>query len=70
LDTPWDYYDPKKGALNKRRIRQTIREIVDLNEMVYPDFEPDLGMLDFSDRINFARSFLKMVRALHLTKAI
>jgi hypothetical protein len=65
-----DYYDPKKGALNKRRIRQTIREIVDLNEMVYPDFEPDLGMLDFSDRINFARSFLKMVRALHLTKAI
>ena len=62
------YIDADSDKFNTKAIKRAIREIVEANQKKYPNMNPDLDELSFDNKLNFARSFLLMVRNLNLTK--
>jgi len=63
------YTESTSGELKKRAIRKGIQAIVNDNRDQFPGLNPNLSILDFSTRPNFARSYLRMLRTLDLTRA-
>ncbi|MEO1626666.1 MAG: hypothetical protein AAFV25_16035, partial [Bacteroidota bacterium] len=59
-------YKTNSGGFDKRGIRREIRQIAEKNQARYPDFQPDVGLLKYNSLVDFARSFLLMVRELNL----
>jgi hypothetical protein len=55
-------------AFDKKFVQQQIKKIVEDNEDEYPKLNPRTRILDYSGLPQFARSFLRMVRELDLTK--
>ncbi len=62
-----DYYN-EDGSLNKRAIKRAIDQIEDQNENVFPNFNPNTKILEYQSIVDFSASYLKMIRALDLTK--
>jgi len=63
-----NYIDHEKLIFNKKTIKRRIKRIGDLNREKYPKLNPDIQSLVFSSQVDFARSYLLMVRNLDLTK--
>jgi hypothetical protein len=66
LGMPNDFVD-HNGQLNKKAIRKAMEEIVADNDDLYPNFNVKTS-LDFDSKVEFAKSFLLMVRNLDLTR--
>ncbi len=62
------YVDFDTNKFNKKAIKRAIKEIVEANQKKYPKLNPDLNRLSFDGILNFAHSFLLMVRNLDLTR--
>lgn len=62
------YVDEKSGALQKRSIRKAIDQLVAENKDQFPRFAPNTGNLEFGSHPAFAKSFLRMMRPLDLTR--
>ena len=63
-----NYYDSAKNSFEKKAIQRAIRKVVDHNKDLYGHLKPNKKMLKYDTIINFAKSFLMMVRQLDLTK--
>jgi len=62
-----DYYDTSSKKLNARNIKKGIKDIVQTNKHLYYSFAPDTAILNFSSKLDFAKSFLVMIGELELT---
>lgn len=60
------YVDQGTGKLNAKKIKKGIKDIVQHNQQLYVDFQPNTGTLDFESRLSFAKSFLIMIKELDL----
>lgn len=63
-----DLVDLKKQSFNKKGILRAIKKIVEANKEKYPNLSPHVNQLSFDGKVNFARSYLIMIRNLDLTK--
>ncbi|MEM6317706.1 MAG: hypothetical protein AAF960_08550 [Bacteroidota bacterium] len=63
------FVDLARQIFNKKAIKQAVKNITESNKETYPYMSPTIQKLNFDGPINFARSFLLMVRGLNLTKA-
>jgi len=63
-----DYCDPETRQLNRRSIKRAIDNIVSKNEEQYPKLSPATGSLNFQSLVDFAKTYLLMVRNLDMTK--
>ena len=57
-----------QAAFDKKLVQQQIKKIVEDNDDGYPKLNPRTRMLDYSGLPQFARSFLRMIRELDMTK--
>jgi hypothetical protein len=69
LGYPVRYYDERAGGLQKKVIRQAIRQIVEQNRSQYPGMQSLSGSLSFQSMPAFARSFLLMLSQMDVVKA-
>lgn len=60
------YGDSNGKPLNGRQIKKGIKEIIQNNQNLYVDFQPDTNILNFDSKIDFAKSFLLMIAAMEL----
>ncbi len=67
-DLGFEYHFVEGQQPNKRVIRKAIRRIIENNKIQYPRFNPELGNLDYTSILGFAKSFLLMIRNSDLTK--
>lgn len=58
----------ENNKLNKRAIKRTIEHIEDENEHEYPNFNPNTRLLKFGSLVEFAASYLEMMKDLNLSK--
>lgn len=63
-----DYYDPEKKLFNKRSIRRAIEQIVEDNRSKYNRIYPIYSTLRYESMVDFAKSYLLMMRNLDITK--
>ncbi len=69
-----EYYDDlgfkttfyRKEQLKEKRTLNRIREIREMNKDLYPEFNPEVSILSFEGKWQFAHSFLKMLQAYDL----
>ena len=64
-----EYYNPLENKFNKRNIKRSIEAIVEANKPKYTKLNPDLGSLKYTSLVDFAKSYLKMISNLDMTKA-
>jgi hypothetical protein len=57
------------GQFHKRAIRKQIREISERHTAQYPHLIPQTSLLNFNNLLDFARSYLLLIRELDLTPA-
>lgn len=67
LGFQYGYCDPKSHKPNARNIKKGIKEIVQNHKQLYYNFAPDTALLNFSSKLDFAKSYLIMIGALELT---
>ncbi len=63
-----DFYDASAQLLNKKAIRRAIDQIVYENKAQYGMLNPVLSNLNYHNIVEFAKSYLLMVRNLDMTK--
>lgn len=63
-----NFYAPETNRFNKKAIKRAIDDIVDQNNDRYPKLHPATGSLNYNSPVDFARSFMIMVRNLDMTK--
>jgi hypothetical protein len=56
-------------VLNKKSIVKRIKEIADQNKVNYTKFTPNINILDFSNLVSFAQSYMEMIKNLNLQKS-
>ncbi|MBP7184604.1 MAG: hypothetical protein KBA06_03770 [Saprospiraceae bacterium] len=61
------YYD-EKGVLDKSNIKSAINDLKEKNEEEYPNFDPDVNLINFTEIQLFVKSFLLMTTNLDCTK--
>lgn len=64
-----NFYSIEEKKLNKKLIKRAIEQIVVDNKVKYPKLAPSYGTLNYDSLVNFAKSYLLMVRNLDMTKA-
>ena len=69
LGFSFSYYDPATGTFDQKAIRKAIKQIQTDNRSKYPQLNPMVSSLRFDSLVDFAKSFLLMVRNLDMTKA-
>lgn len=62
-----DYVNPKKQILDEKAIKRAIRETVEVHQKKYPKLKPNLALLSFDSKVNFAHTYLLMIRNLDLS---
>src|SRR5690606_11937147 len=62
------FYNEQQKRLNKKAIKNAIKEIATQHRKKYPDLYPDLNKLNFKNRVDFANSYLLMVKKLGLNR--
>ncbi len=62
------FYNEQQKRLNKKAIKNAIKEIATQHRKKYPDLYPDLKKLNFKNRVDFANSYLLMVKKLGLNR--
>ena len=62
------HYIDKDNTLDKRAIKRAIDAIEDKNEDEFPKFNPNTRVLNFDSLVEFATSYLEMLKELNLTK--
>lgn len=62
------YRKKETKALNKKSIRKAIDAIVEDNKEKYPSLKPATGTLNFDSDIDFAKSYLMMIRNMEVVK--
>ena len=70
LGYTFQYYNPENQELDKRAIKRAISKIVETNKESFPSFQFPSGSLDFSSLPGFAKSYLTIIKALNLVKAV
>lgn len=60
--------DFKNQIFNKKSIKKAIRDIAIANQEKYPKINPNVNSLLFNGQLEFARTYLLMIRNLDLTK--
>lgn len=63
-----DYFDNQTKTLNKRVIRKAIEKIVAENKTNYPNLNPALNILSYRSMVDFAKTYLLMVRDLDMAQ--
>lgn len=58
----------KKGILNQSQIKKRIIKIKKKQELLYPQLDPQIKSLDFTNMMTFSKSYLLMVRNLDMHK--
>lgn len=58
----------KKSKIKSSAIKSAISKIKDTFEEEYPEFDPDVQMLDYKDDSSFAKSYLQMVKLCNLSR--
>ncbi|MBX2929110.1 MAG: hypothetical protein KF852_14830 [Saprospiraceae bacterium] len=69
LGYPSKYCDELGGELQRKAIRQAVKEIVEQNSSQYPGMQPLIGVLSYQSMPAFARSFLLMLSQMEVVKA-
>ncbi len=69
LGFTFNYYDPVKKKLDKGEIKDEIKDIVKSNREQFPDLNPDMGTLNFDSLVEFAKSYMIMIRNMKVIKA-
>ena len=62
------YFNNETGVFDQKGIKNSIREITDNAQALYPQLAPDYALLDFKTPAKFARSYLLMLQKLDFTK--
>jgi hypothetical protein len=62
-------FKDSEGVLNKKSIVKRIKEIADQNKVNYTKFTPNTDILDFSNLVSFAQSYMEMIKNLNLQKS-
>ncbi|MBT8221393.1 MAG: YbjN domain-containing protein, partial [Bacteroidia bacterium] len=62
------YYNPKKRSFNRKEIKKYLKSIVRRNYEMYPYLNPNLSSLRFGSKSEFARSYLRMIQNLDMTR--
>lgn len=62
------FFDRSRDKLNRRAIRTAIGQIAERHQARYPHLRPATASLKFDNVVNFARSYLRMIHSLNLTK--
>lgn len=68
LGFEFDYYDSQKNTFNKKNIRRAIEQIVENNRTKYNLIYPVYSVLRYESLVDFAKSYLLMLRNLDVTK--
>ena len=61
------YLEPGNEKIDARKIKKAIKDIVQVNRQLYFDLKPNIGLLKFSSKLSFAKSFLTMIKEMELT---
>ncbi len=61
-----EYYNSGSKKLNPRKIKKSIKDIIQANKHLYYNLNPNIGLLNFSSKLDFARSFLIMIKEMEL----
>ncbi|MFT7604250.1 MAG: hypothetical protein ACI8VT_001824 [Saprospiraceae bacterium] len=61
------YFDSESDKFSARKIKKEIRDIVQANKQLYYALHPDIGLLKFTSKLDFAKSFLIMIKEMELT---
>ena len=64
-----DFYNSEENKFNKKQIKRAIDNIIDENKQKYTKLNPAINSLKYTNKVEFAKSFLLMVRNLDMTKA-
>lgn len=62
------YYDPSTKKFDKKLIKRALRRVVENNAARYPNLNPSISRLNFDNLVDFAKSFLLMIRDLDMTR--
>ena len=68
LGFKYAFVDFKNKTFHKKAIIREIKEIAIVNKEKYPNISPNTNRLSFEGQIQFAQSYLTMIRNLDLTK--
>lgn len=60
-------YNHKTDRFNAKQVKKKIKMVVQENRAQYFELNPDLGILNFDSGVDFAKSYLMMVRDMELT---
>lgn len=63
-----NYCNEETGTFNKKAIRRAIEQITVQNKANYPNLNPAVNALQYHSKVDFARSYLSMIRHLDMTK--
>ena len=61
-------YRGKDQELLQKKIKKSIQKIAVKNSELYANIEPNLGLIDYSNDIAFATSYLTMIASLDLSR--
>jgi hypothetical protein len=62
LGYKFEFFDHEKQVFNVENIKSSIQTIIASNSNKFPRFDPNLSTLDYTNTINFAKSYLIMLR--------
>lgn len=58
-------YNEEKQSFDRKSIKRLIQEIAKLNEENFLSLKPDTSLLKFTNKIDFAESYLKMIKEIN-----
>ena len=64
-----EYHDPKTGTFNKRAIKAYLSEIESRNKVKFPNLSINAIGLKYDSLVNFAKTYLEMIKGLDMTKS-
>ncbi len=68
LGFSYNFYDTETEKFDKRAIRKVIDQIVATNKYKYTKLSPNLSLINYNSVIEFAKSYLNMMKNLDMTK--
>ncbi len=68
LGFSFNYFDTETKDFNKKAIRKAIEQIAYDNKVSFPKLNPDIGSISFKSPLDFAKTYLLMIRNLDMTR--